>query len=192
MLTTPHHLYKTELNDRILWADGTSSYSPAKLIEKIVSGQLKGQAYVTEITTHVEQYNKLVDKEEQIDTKKDLKLEPIKTTIPLEYADVSVRKFVDQKFLNDVDANPDWSQKEIEQRYIRVKRELDLYYTLGLLDVLRTIIYIINMLTSKNIVWGVGRGSSASSYVLYLIGAHDVDSFKYELDINDFLSQEIK
>jgi DNA polymerase III alpha subunit len=38
-----------------------------------------------------------------------------------------------------------------------------------------------------NIVWGVGRGSSVASYVLYLIGIHKVDSIKYELNFNEFL-----
>jgi DNA polymerase III alpha subunit len=39
----------------------------------------------------------------------------------------------------------------------------------------------------NNIVWGVGRGSSVSSYILYLIGVHKVNSILYKLDINDFL-----
>ena len=39
----------------------------------------------------------------------------------------------------------------------------------------------------NNIVWGVGRGSSVSSYVLFLMGVHKVDSMKYNLDIKDFL-----
>jgi DNA polymerase III alpha subunit len=36
-------------------------------------------------------------------------------------------------------------------------------------------------------VWGIGRGSSVSSYVLYVLGVHDVDSYAYDLDIGDFL-----
>jgi len=39
----------------------------------------------------------------------------------------------------------------------------------------------------NNLVWGVGRGSSVSSYLLYLIGVHKVDSYKYRLDIKEFL-----
>ena len=40
--------------------------------------------------------------------------------------------------------------------------------------------------TEKNSSWGVGRGSSVSSYCLYLIGIHMVDSIKYNLDIQEF------
>jgi DNA polymerase III alpha subunit len=39
----------------------------------------------------------------------------------------------------------------------------------------------------NNIVWGVGRGSSVASYVLYLIGVHKIDSMYYDLDIEEFL-----
>jgi DNA polymerase III alpha subunit len=47
--------------------------------------------------------------------------------------------------------------------------------------------YIIDLMRKNNIVWGVGRGSSVSSYVLFLMGVHKVDSMKYNLDIKDFL-----
>jgi DNA polymerase III alpha subunit len=39
----------------------------------------------------------------------------------------------------------------------------------------------------KGVVWGVGRGSSVASYVLYLIGIHKIDSLYYDLDIAEFL-----
>ena len=71
----------------------------------------------------------------------------------------------------------------------RVNDELTLYKKLDLLPVLRTIIFVINTLRENSVVWGVGRGSSVSSYVLYLIGAHDVDSIKYDLDVNEFLRE---
>ena len=67
---------------------------------------------------------------------------------------------------------------------------MELYQKLGLIDILRTLIFVINTLIENNIVWGVGRGSSVSSYVLYLIGVHDVDSFQYGLNIEEFLRTE--
>ena len=69
----------------------------------------------------------------------------------------------------------------------RVKEELILYQKFGLYSVLRFLIYLIDLMRSNNIVWGVGRGSSVSSYILYLIGVHKVNSILYKLDINDFL-----
>ena len=42
----------------------------------------------------------------------------------------------------------------------------------------------------KNIIWGVGRGSSVSSYILYLIGVHRINSIKYELDYKEFFGNQ--
>jgi DNA polymerase III alpha subunit len=37
------------------------------------------------------------------------------------------------------------------------------------------------------VIWGVGRGSSVSSYVLYLLGVHRINSMYYDLDVGEFL-----
>ena len=42
-------------------------------------------------------------------------------------------------------------------------------------------------LHDKNVLWGVGRGSSVASYALFLIGVHKIDSVKYDLDWREFL-----
>jgi DNA polymerase III alpha subunit len=39
----------------------------------------------------------------------------------------------------------------------------------------------------NNILWGVGRGSSVASFVLYLIGIHRINSLFYNLPIEEFL-----
>tara|TARA_Y100001937_G_scaffold127165_1_gene198508 strand:- start:1402 stop:1944 length:543 start_codon:yes stop_codon:yes gene_type:complete len=72
----------------------------------------------------------------------------------------------------------------------RISIELELYKTRNLYPVLRVLIYIIDTMRKHNLVWGVGRGSSVASYVLYLIGVHKVDSLKYNLDIKEFLKDE--
>ena len=36
-------------------------------------------------------------------------------------------------------------------------------------------------------IWGVGRGSSVSSYVLFLIGINRIDPLKFDLDVSEFL-----
>lgn len=69
----------------------------------------------------------------------------------------------------------------------RVSLELDLYIQYNMLEVLVYIKYLVDTMRKNNIVWGVGRGSSVASYVLYLIGIHKIDSIKYNLDIHEFL-----
>ena len=77
-----------------------------------------------------------------------------------------------------------------EQQKKRVDEELDLYVKYNLLNVLKFLVYLISVMRENNIVWGVGRGSSVSSYVLYLLGVHKVDSIKYGLDVTDFLKDK--
>ena len=72
----------------------------------------------------------------------------------------------------------------------RVSMELTLFIKHGMYDVLHVMKYIVDTLRENNIVWGVGRGSSVASYVLYLIGVHKVDSVKYNLPIGEFFKGE--
>lgn len=74
---------------------------------------------------------------------------------------------------------------EIERN--RVEEELILFIQHGMLDLLFYLKYLVDTMRENNIVWGVGRGSSVASYVLYLIGIHKIDSIKYNLDIKEFL-----
>jgi DNA polymerase III alpha subunit len=69
----------------------------------------------------------------------------------------------------------------------RVSQELELFIQHGMFDLLFYCKYLVDTLRENKIVWGVGRGSSVASYVLYLIGIHKIDSIKYKLDINEFL-----
>ena len=69
----------------------------------------------------------------------------------------------------------------------RVNYELNLFKSHAMTDVLQFLKYMVDTLRKNNIVWGVGRGSSVASYVLYLMGVHKVDSIKYNLDPTEFL-----
>lgn len=69
----------------------------------------------------------------------------------------------------------------------RVGLELLLYLERDLFPLLQYLKYLVDTMRKYNIVWGVGRGSSVSSYVLFLIGIHRINSIYYDLDVNDFL-----
>ena len=69
----------------------------------------------------------------------------------------------------------------------RVGQELLMYLDRNLFPLLQYMKYLVDTMRKHNIVWGGGRGSSVSSYVLYLIGIHKIDSMYFDLDINEFL-----
>lgn len=83
----------------------------------------------------------------------------------------------------------DWlyDQCTTEEQKTRVDEELTLFIQHGMFDLLFYLKYLIDTMREHNIVWGVGRGSSVASYVLYLLGIHKIDSIKYKLDIKEFL-----
>jgi len=69
----------------------------------------------------------------------------------------------------------------------RVGEELLLYQARDLFDLLRYLKFLVDIIQQNHLIWGVGRGSSVSSYVLYLLKVHRIDSLYYNLDIAEFL-----
>lgn len=79
------------------------------------------------------------------------------------------------------------SKTQDEEQYQRVVKELEEFEKRDMFPMLQFLVYMVDELKHKNIMWGVGRGSSVSSYILYLIGVHKIDSIKYDLDYKEFL-----
>jgi len=128
----------------------------------------------------VEQFNKFADELElehlvsQVEYSKDF-------NIPQHYKELDVEEYVKRLVPNAEDQTDKLAYLK------RVEMELAEYKARNLFPVLQLLIYIIDTMRKNNLVWGVGRGSSDSSYLLYLIGVHKVDSVKYNLNIKEFL-----
>ena len=76
---------------------------------------------------------------------------------------------------------------ETDEELQRVGKELLLFQKREMFDLLRYLKYLVDTMRKHNIVWGVGRGSSVSSYVLFLLGVHRINSLYYDLSIDEFL-----
>lgn len=94
--------------------------------------------------------------------------------LPDEFKDFDVKEMLLQLCEND------------EQK-LRVEEEMVLYEKHGLIPVLRAITSMVAHWKDNGVVWGVGRGSSVASFVLYLIGVTRIDPMKYGLEITDFI-----
>jgi DNA polymerase III alpha subunit len=94
--------------------------------------------------------------------------------MPQEYKELDIAKYV-------------LDLCQIDAELQRVGQELLLYQERDLFDLLRYLKYLVDTLRKNNVVWGVGRGSSVASYVLFLIGVHRIDSLYYDLNIDEFL-----
>ena len=69
----------------------------------------------------------------------------------------------------------------------RCGQELLLFQERNLFDLLRYLKYLVDTMRDHRMIWGVGRGSSVASYVLYLLGVHRIDSIYYDLEPTEFL-----
>lgn len=76
---------------------------------------------------------------------------------------------------------------DTEAELQRCGAELLLYQERDLFDLLRYLKYLVDVMKQNQIIWGVGRGSSVASYVLYKLGIHRIDSMYYDLDPKEFL-----
>jgi len=94
--------------------------------------------------------------------------------MPEEYKTLDIAEYV----LNLCD-----NQEQLQ----RCGEELLMFQERELFDLLRYLKYLVDVMTKNHIIWGVGRGSSVASYVLYKLGVHRIDSMFYDLDPAEFL-----
>ena len=69
----------------------------------------------------------------------------------------------------------------------RCGEELLLFQERNLFNLLRYLKYLVDLMTEHKLIWGVGRGSSVASFVLYKLGVHKINSLYYDLDPAEFL-----
>ena len=178
--TATHNSVK--LKDRTLWFDGDSTVDSKEIVNTLLSGLPVEGLFVDELTDEIRQYNhNTYEDHKKIGIKTETRPLNHDWNIPADYLKMNVLEYLLTKTDFDIQS------EDAELRSNRIIDELELYKELGLMDVLRVLIFIINTLNHNKVMWGVGRGSSVSSYVLYLIGVHDIDSVRYELDVTDFL-----
>lgn len=167
---------------------GIPRFTNRNLMDVIYSGQIdKCHVVLCEPSDDIEQFN--VQMEEQ-------GLPTLQQYIPIDVDQKTFDNvcqsewFMPDNFKNISDDNLFYllcDQCKSAEGHKRVKEEFREYRSRGMLNLLRYLLYLVSYMRENNIVWGVGRGSSVSSYILYLIGVHKVDSIKYDLDWREFL-----
>jgi DNA polymerase III alpha subunit len=155
---------------------GIPRFSNRDLINMIYSGHAdKVHVVLCDATDDVDRFNAAMEAQG---------FDKLQKYIPLD---------VDQKTFDGV-CQSEWFMPEeyktlaIEE-WVQAKlmEELQEFKKRGMNDLLRYMVYLVDFMRENDIVWGVGRGSSVASYVLYLIGVHRIDSIQYDLDWREFL-----
>jgi hypothetical protein len=164
---------------------GIPRFTNRDLIDMIYSGNIdKCHVVLCDPSDDVDQFNAAMEAQGlpslqkyipiDVDTKTFDSVCQSEWFMPDEYKQIDVLEYLYKRCENPIQTQ-------------RMAEELSAYLDRDLENLLRYMIYLVDFMRENGIVWGVGRGSSVASYVLYLIGVHRIDSIKYNLDWREFL-----
>jgi len=94
--------------------------------------------------------------------------------LPVEYLNMDIAKYVLDKCT---------TESELQ----RAGEELIKFQERDMFILLKYLKYLVDTMRKNNVVWGVGRGSSVASFVLFLLEVHRINSLYYDLSIDEFL-----
>ncbi len=94
--------------------------------------------------------------------------------MPDEYKNFDIAKWVLEQCNNETELQ-------------RAGYELLIYAEKNLLSMLCYLKYLVDTMQKNRVIWGIGRGSSVASFVLYKIGIHQINSLYYDLDFHEFM-----
>ena len=171
----------TEIKGRTVRSDGSVVNTSGVLIEILYSSQDIGNC-ITDDTDEVERFrisNRLCDT--------DLPGPISDTGLPYENINWSSHWFTPEPY-SSIDLK-EWcyDKCKLDEERHRVDLELEEFEKRKMTAAIRHCIYCVDTWRKNNIVWGVGRGSSVSSFVLFLIGITRLNPLKYNLDIKEWL-----
>ena len=176
---------------------GIPRFSNKDLIDMIYSGHAdKVHVVLCDADDDVDKFNSVMEEQGLDKLQKYIPLDVDQKTfdgvcqgewfMPDEYKALAIEEWLFAKVMEEKQhAGVDFVYNSEE--WMRVEEELKVFEERGMEDLLRYMIYLVDYMRENDIVWGVGRGSSVASYVLYLIGVHKINSIKYSLDWREFL-----
>lgn len=160
---------KTQLKDRVLWYDGIIQVHPDDIPSLLLEHIDISKIVSTESNDDTQLYFQLTGN--RIDTKTEAHIPKQVELYPL----VDIEKILLERV------------EPYDSRYKeRLKLELEEIKKRNMHSFICCIHYVIETLKKKNILWGVGRGSSCASLILYLLDVHMVDPVKYDIDLQEF------
>jgi hypothetical protein len=172
---------KTVLEDRILFYDGTCQVSSDKIVDLLIQGVPIERIAAFECDDDVLEYNRLADVsikcgEVDIDFSPDFSWKIPSRFFNLEIS-TTLHNLLSETFEYVANFQKYQERLEIELQEIKI-RNLD--------SLVKTLMYVIDYFKSNDVVYGVGRGSSCASLIMFLIGVHCIDPVKYDISHLEF------
>ena len=176
---------------------GIPRFSNKDLVDLIYTGNAdKCHVVLCDESTDVNKFNEVMEQQGFDKLTKYIPLDVDKETfdnacqsewyMPDHYKQIDVLHWLFAKCMQETQVT-DYDVLRSTKQWQRTREEFEEFAERKLTNLLRYMIYLVDFMRENDIVWGVGRGSSVSSYVLYLINVHKIDSIKYNLDWREFL-----
>ncbi len=180
---------KTKFDDYILWYDGTIECSTIEQLCSMILDNTKKLKIALDKSlidsNEVKTFNKFHSDELLVIVKKthnEYDSNFCKFNLPQEFMKIDIYKYTEQNILPCIVHDTLY-----EKRCFRLFSELEWFMKSELhQNIFKTLLYIIDTFKKQDIFWGVGRGSSCASYILYLIDLHLVDSVLYDIPMEEF------
>lgn len=170
-----------ELDHYKLWADGTVTVDDNQLENIITNGVPLNRVYVEKKTPKVVQWNKFSGQDEKFDVKTNLSPFSVDWNIPDEYVDIDIVDYISNELIPKVEQDEFY-----DARLTRIVEEVEQIQITKSESIFRCLIYILDKMKKDNVFWGLGRGSSCSVYLFYLLELHAVDCVKYDIHYSEF------
>lgn len=175
---------KTQLKDRTLWFDGTSEVAAELVPELLLAMVPLEKIVVKDPNDDIVKFNQLSDIEIASSKEKNDTFD-LTWNVPDEFMNSDFKTYI-RSLLKEMLTSRNITESMCIQYRNRAEAELDEIVVRGIEPLFKTLVYVIHKFRELNVVWGVGRGSSCASLVLYIMGLHKVDPVKYNIDMMEF------
>jgi len=178
-----------DLKDRIITDDGTVVVKHDFLVKKALSGEVFTN-YIAVEDKDIALYNRrkgMKGGKHSIELWEDdgevagVPDSCYDWNIPEPYYSMDIEDYIVTKFEEKGLQGDDYEE--------RLSKELIEIENRDMIMFIRCAIYMIDVFRKNKVVWGVGRGSSCASLVLYILDVNRVDPVKYNIPITEFFKR---
>jgi DNA polymerase III alpha subunit len=178
---------EVDLGWRRLRFDGASIVSPEQVARCLLLGAHPTDLRVDGEGWEIDSFNAQVEPEDHLNPPTDAVRLDFSWQLPEKYLQLDIYEAVGRAYeAASAELHASYTPAQRDLALSRVAAELAEFERRGLTNFLRTIIYVIDVFREKQVIWGVGRGSSCASYVLFLLGLHAVDPIKFDVPLEEF------
>jgi len=170
-------MYYDHKKERVLLKDGTSIITPFAFARRRLSGKEMDNVAVID-TYDSQQYDLLYQANTSTDIN-DSEPEP----------EDHIHSEEDLNTLYRIISNSTRFE-DTPEALERIEEEMAWYEKTNNVTFLLKCFELVSRFKKDGVIWGVGRGSSCASYILFLLEIHDIDSIKYDIPFNE-LSKEV-